>query len=169
MDRGSELRCQGSDFPAMIWVNIRQTDTPQGSARSTPKPMIRRVNTSITTMTQWLRRSIDSQQNRSPQAVLHMPDKAQPGRAIGSCLGSIRRLRLAATIHAHAALARSSSAATGRRTSRCTKPWNRKIKQSLQHPQLFRPFQFFDQTGVEETSASFEARSAPRSYPTPIN
>ena len=49
----------------MIWVNIRQTDTPQGSARSTPKPMIRRVNTSITTMTQWLRRSIDSQRNRS--------------------------------------------------------------------------------------------------------
>jgi hypothetical protein len=151
----------------MIWVNI---PTRHRGQRSTPKPMIRRVNTSITTMTQWLRRSIDSQQNRSPQAVLHMPDKApQPGRAIGSCLGSIRRLRLAATIHAHAALARSSSAATGRRTSRCTKPWNRKIKQSLQHPQLFRPFQFFDQTGVEETSASFEARSAPRSYPTPIN
>src|SRR5204863_9583229 len=23
-----------------------------------------------------------------PQAVLHMPDKAQPGRTIGSCLGS---------------------------------------------------------------------------------
>src|SRR5262245_27851040 len=38
---------------------------PQRSARSTPKPMIRRVNTSITTMTQWLRRSIDSQRNRS--------------------------------------------------------------------------------------------------------
>src|SRR5665811_1154085 len=56
----SELRCRGSDFPAMIWLNIRQTDTPQRSARSTPKPMIRRVNTSITTMTQWLRRSIDS-------------------------------------------------------------------------------------------------------------
>src|SRR5450830_618603 len=61
----SELRCRGSDFPAMIWLNIRQTDTPQRSARSTPKPMIRRVNTSITTMTQWLRRSIDSQRNRS--------------------------------------------------------------------------------------------------------
>ena len=25
----------------------------------------------------------------APQAVLHMPDKAQPGRAIGPCLGSI--------------------------------------------------------------------------------
>src|SRR5665811_681929 len=46
-------------------LGIRQTDTPQRSARSTPKPMIRRVNTSITTMTQWLRRSIDSQRNRS--------------------------------------------------------------------------------------------------------
>src|SRR5665811_1456637 len=56
----SGLRCRGSNFPAMIWLNIRQTDTPQRSARSTPKPMIRRVNTSITTMTQWLRRSIDS-------------------------------------------------------------------------------------------------------------
>src|SRR2546429_4495927 len=52
--------------------------------------MIRRVNTSITTMTQWLRRRIDSQRKiNAPQAVLHMPDKAQPGRAIGSCLGSI--------------------------------------------------------------------------------
>src|SRR5437773_2710556 len=61
----SELRCRGSDLPAMIWLNIRQTDTPPGSARSTPKPMIRRVNTSITTMTQWLRRSIDSQRNKS--------------------------------------------------------------------------------------------------------
>src|SRR5713101_5928660 len=70
----------------MIWVNIRQTDTPQSSARSTPKPMIRRVNTSITTMTQWLRSSIDSQRNRS---TLHRLSLAQPGRAIGSCLGSI--------------------------------------------------------------------------------
>src|SRR3981189_69920 len=49
----------------MIRLNIRQTDTPQGSARLTPKPMIRRVNTSITTMTQWLRRRIDSQRNKS--------------------------------------------------------------------------------------------------------
>jgi hypothetical protein len=75
----------------MIWLNIRQTDTPQGSARLTPKPMIRRVNTSITTMTQWLRRSIDSQRNRSTlhRLSLHMSDKAQPGRAIRSCLGSI--------------------------------------------------------------------------------
>src|SRR5882672_6344889 len=49
----------------MIWLNIRQIEAPQRSARSTPKPMIRRVNTSITTMTQWLRRSIDSQRNKS--------------------------------------------------------------------------------------------------------
>ena len=52
--------------------------------------MIRRVNTSITTMT------VAAQEHRfaaeqidTPQTVLHMPDKAQPGRAIGSCLGSI--------------------------------------------------------------------------------
>src|ERR1700704_884836 len=87
----SELRCRGSDFPAMIWLNIRQTDTPQRSARSTPKPMIRRVNTSITTMTQWLRSVIDSQRNRSTLHRLSFicPDKAQPGRAIGSCRGPI--------------------------------------------------------------------------------
>src|SRR6266516_5282476 len=30
-----------------------------------------------------------AEQINAPQAVLHMPDKAQPGRAIGSCLGSI--------------------------------------------------------------------------------
>lgn len=30
-----------------------------------------------------------AEQIDAPQAVLHMPDKAQPGRAIGSCLGSI--------------------------------------------------------------------------------
>jgi hypothetical protein len=36
-----ELTYRGSDFPAMIWLNIRQIEAPQGSARSTPKPMIR--------------------------------------------------------------------------------------------------------------------------------
>src|SRR5215813_14712763 len=53
--------------------------------------MIRRVNTSITTMTQWPRKSIDSQQNKSTlhRLSLHMPDKAQPGRTVGSCPGSI--------------------------------------------------------------------------------
>src|SRR4051794_18174495 len=87
----SELRGRGSDFPAMIWLNIRQTDTPQRSARSTPKPMIRRVNTSITTMTQWAAQEyrFAAEQIDAPQAVLHMPDKAQPGRAIGSCRGPI--------------------------------------------------------------------------------
>src|SRR5213080_2501136 len=30
-----------------------------------------------------------AEQIDAPQAVLHMPDKAQPGRAIDSCLGSI--------------------------------------------------------------------------------
>src|SRR5438874_12296376 len=75
----------------MIWVNIRQTDTPQSSARSTPKPMIRRVNTSITTMTQWLRRSIDSQRNRSTLHRLSFicPIKLSHDGTIGSCFGSV--------------------------------------------------------------------------------
>ena len=30
-----------------------------------------------------------AEQVDAPQAVLHMPDKAQPGRAIGSCLGAV--------------------------------------------------------------------------------
>src|SRR3979411_1052618 len=30
-----------------------------------------------------------AEQSDAPQAVLHMPDKAQPGRTIGSCFGSI--------------------------------------------------------------------------------
>jgi hypothetical protein len=53
--------------------------------------MIRRGNTSITTMTQWLRKSIDfaAKQIDTPQAVLHMPDQARPGRTIGPCFGSI--------------------------------------------------------------------------------
>ena len=71
----SELRCRGSDRPAIIWLNILQTDTPHRSVRSTPKPMIRRVNTSITTMTQWLRRRIDSQRNRS---TLHKLSRTWP-------------------------------------------------------------------------------------------
>src|SRR5258705_2536858 len=86
----SELRCRGSDFPAMIWLNIRQIEAPQGSAHSTPKPMIRRVNTSITTMTQWLCKSIDSQRNKSTLHRLSFicPIKlSQDG--IGSCLRSI--------------------------------------------------------------------------------
>jgi len=55
------------------------------------KPMIRRVNTSITTMTQWLRRSIDSQAKQidAPQAVFICPIKLKPRTDIGSRFGSI--------------------------------------------------------------------------------
>ncbi len=53
--------------------------------------MIRRVNTSITTMDPVAAQEyrFAAEQIDAPQAVLHMPDKAQPGRAIGSCLGPI--------------------------------------------------------------------------------
>ena len=54
---------RGTPSNGRSYRDIRQIEAPQGSVRSTPKPMIRRVNTSIITMTQWLRRSIDSQRN----------------------------------------------------------------------------------------------------------
>ena len=74
----------------MIWVNIRQTDTPQRSARSTPKPMIRceHVHHHHDPVAAQEYR-FAAEQIDAPQAVLHMSDKAQPGRATGSCLGSI--------------------------------------------------------------------------------
>ena len=46
-------------------VDIRHTDTPSMYSPPMPNPMIRRVNTSITTRTQWLRSKIDSQRKRS--------------------------------------------------------------------------------------------------------
>src|SRR5262249_43964455 len=52
-----------------------------------------------------------------------------PGAPRGKDYGnSTRRLILAATIHAHAALVRSSSAATGRQTSRCIRLGQPKIR-----------------------------------------
>src|SRR5262249_40408868 len=70
----------------------------QRSARSTPKPMIRRVNTSFTTMTQWLRKSSDSQRNKSTLHRLSLrcpiklsqdgPSVPAPGR---ECCASTRR------------------------------------------------------------------------------
>src|ERR1700730_662117 len=44
---------------------MRQTRMPSICASSTPNPTIRRVNTSMTTITQKLFSSIDSQRNRS--------------------------------------------------------------------------------------------------------
>jgi hypothetical protein len=42
----------GGGRPATAWLNIRHTDTPSIEARSMPKPMMRRVKTSMTTSTQ---------------------------------------------------------------------------------------------------------------------
>ena len=61
----SLLRCLGLGWPAEASLNIRHTDTPSIHAGTTPKQLMRRVNTSITTMTQWLRSRIDSTRNRS--------------------------------------------------------------------------------------------------------
>ena len=44
-------RCVGGR-PATAWLNIRHTDMPSIEPRSTPKPMMRRVKTSMTTSTQ---------------------------------------------------------------------------------------------------------------------
>src|SRR5664279_4804718 len=86
----SELRCRGSDFPAMIWLNIRQTDTPQRSALNAKAddPTCEHVHHHHDPVAAQEYR-FAAEQIDAPQAVLHMPDKAQPGRAIGSCLGSI--------------------------------------------------------------------------------
>src|SRR5437667_12731124 len=74
----------------MIWVNIRQTDTPQRSARSTPKPMIRceHVHHHHDPVAAQEYR-FAAEQIDAPQAVLHMSDKAQPRWTIGSCFGSV--------------------------------------------------------------------------------
>ena len=57
------LRCRL--WPAVARLNIRQAETPSMLADSTPKPTMRRVKTSMTSITQWLRRRIDSQRKRS--------------------------------------------------------------------------------------------------------
>ena len=86
----SELRCRGSDFPAMIRLNIRQTDTPQGSARNAKAddPACEHVHHHHDPVAAQEYR-FAAEQIDAPQAVLDMSDKAQPGRAIGSCLRSI--------------------------------------------------------------------------------
>jgi uncharacterized protein len=92
------------------------------------------------------------------QAFVDRIATSMPGAPGGqNCGSSTRRLPLA-TIHARAALARSSSAATGRRTSRCIKLGRPKsallpavsnsgASASLQRPPSFRLFQFFDHGG----------------------
>ena len=49
----------GRLWPVLARLNIRHTATPSRAADSTPKPMMRRMKTSMTSITQWLRRRID--------------------------------------------------------------------------------------------------------------
>jgi hypothetical protein len=59
---------------------MRHTDMPSMDAGAMPNPMIRRVKTSMTSITQWLGMRIDSTRNRSTHQT--------PGRTIGARLGS---------------------------------------------------------------------------------
>ncbi len=52
-------------LPVMAWLNRRHRDGPSTYSPAMPNPTMRRVNTSMTTRTQWLRRRIDSHRNRS--------------------------------------------------------------------------------------------------------
>jgi hypothetical protein len=67
------------------------------------------------------------------------------------CDSSTKRLPLAAAIHARAAPAKNSNAATERRTSRCIRPPKSALLPAVPaqalRPSFFRLFQFFDQTG----------------------
>jgi hypothetical protein len=49
---GGALIIDHRGWPATAWWNIRHTETPSMQARLTPKPTMRRVNTSKTTSTQ---------------------------------------------------------------------------------------------------------------------
>src|SRR5258707_1449419 len=64
------------------------------------------------------------------------------------CDSSTKRLLLAATMHARAAPAKNSNAATERRTSRCIRPPKSALLPQLRPYGLhsFRLFQFFDHT-----------------------
>ena len=66
------LRCFGRGRLATAWLNIRHTETPSMYARSTPKPMMRRVNTSMINIVDWLPRRIDVSAARSPELPLRV-------------------------------------------------------------------------------------------------
>ena len=72
----------GSACPAVALLNMRQTAGPSMYWPPMPKPTMRRVNTSMTTSTQWLCSNIDSQRNRSTllKAILGLCDEGEPGR-----------------------------------------------------------------------------------------
>src|SRR6202047_5269161 len=68
---------------------MRHTDTPSMHAGAMPNPMMRRVKTSMTSITQWLRKRMDSTEEiDTPEAVLRVSDECEPGRTIGTRLGS---------------------------------------------------------------------------------
>ena len=48
----SALRCLGNGWAEIAELNVRQTDTPWIRAGATPKPMMRRVKTSMTSITE---------------------------------------------------------------------------------------------------------------------
>ncbi len=61
----SELRYVGGVWHRVARLNIRHSPTPSTTPRCTPKPTMRRVQWSITTSTQCVRRTADSHRNKS--------------------------------------------------------------------------------------------------------
>src|SRR5881397_3817312 len=61
----SELRYVGEDWPRVARLNIRHSPAPSTTPRCTAKPTMRRVQWSITTSTQYVRRTADSHRNKS--------------------------------------------------------------------------------------------------------
>jgi hypothetical protein len=64
---GSDI---GLHCPVVAALNMRHTDMPSMHVGVIPKPMMRRVKMSMTSSTQWLRRTIDSTRNRSTLQTL---------------------------------------------------------------------------------------------------
>jgi hypothetical protein len=100
-----------------------------------------------------------------PRRATSMPTGSPAAPRRRNCYGqSTRRLRPAATIYARADPARSSSAATGRRTHcnellqpedpLCYPCPSSGASTRSQRPPFFRPFQFFDHTGSRTSMRS---------------
>ena len=81
----SVLTCLGRLWPEQAHLNIRHAETPSMLPGSTPKPTIRRLKTSMTSITQWLRSKIDSQPKKSMLQRLSLAwainaSQEEPGR-----------------------------------------------------------------------------------------
>src|SRR6202008_1042109 len=74
--RENALRYFGLDCPAVAQLNMWHTDMPSMDAGAMPNPTIRRVKTSMTRITQWLRMRIDSTRNRSTHQMLSLAGAA---------------------------------------------------------------------------------------------